>query len=82
MVWIWIHIRLRRIFNQSRAYILIKAISPSNQTWIEKHIQKCDVVLPLVAIATPATYVQNPIKVFELDFEANLAVIRLCVKYR
>lgn len=52
-----------------------------NQTWIEKHVQKCDVVLPLAAIATPATYVQNPIKVFELDFEANLAVIRLCVKY-
>lgn len=52
-----------------------------DQTWIEKHIQKCDVVLPLVAIATPATYVQNPIKIFELDFEANLAVIRLCVKH-
>ena len=35
----------------------------------------------LVAVATPATYVQNPLRVFELDFEANLAVIRLCVKY-
>jgi nucleoside-diphosphate-sugar epimerase len=40
------------------------------------------VVLPLVAIATPATYVREPLRVFELDFEANLAVVRLCVKHR
>ncbi len=29
-----------------------------NKEWIEYHVRKCDVVLPLVAIATPATYVQ------------------------
>jgi len=39
-------------------------------------------VLPLVAIATPATYVREPLRVFELDFEANLWVVRLCVKHR
>lgn len=50
--------------------------------WIEKQIKTCDVVLPLVAVATPATYVQNPLRVFELDFEANLAVVRLCVKHQ
>jgi nucleoside-diphosphate-sugar epimerase len=50
--------------------------------WIEDHIQKCDAVLPLVAIATPSTYVQNPLRIFELDFEANLAVVRLCVKHK
>lgn len=49
--------------------------------WVEYHVKKCDVVLPLVAIATPATYVQDPIRVFELDFEANLEIIRHCVKY-
>jgi len=53
-----------------------------NREWIEYHIKKCDVVLPLVAIATPATYVREPLRVFELDFEANLAMIRLCVKHR
>src|SRR5437899_2746006 len=46
--------------------------------WVTQHIKKCDVVLPLVAIATPASYVQNPLRVFELDFEANLDVIRQC----
>jgi nucleoside-diphosphate-sugar epimerase len=52
-----------------------------NREWIEYHIKKCDVILPLVAIATPATYVTDPLAVFELDFEANLEVVRACVKY-
>ncbi|MFT3801492.1 MAG: bifunctional UDP-4-keto-pentose/UDP-xylose synthase [Burkholderiaceae bacterium] len=52
-----------------------------NREWIEYHVKKCDVVLPLVAIATPATYVQQPLKVFELDFEANLPIVRACVRY-
>jgi nucleoside-diphosphate-sugar epimerase len=53
-----------------------------NQEWIEYHVKKCDVVLPLVAIATPATYVQAPLSVFQLDFEANLPIIKWCVKYK
>ncbi len=52
-----------------------------NKEWIEYHIRKCDTVLPLVAIATPATYVKDPLRVFELDFEANLPIVRSCVKY-
>ena len=53
-----------------------------NKEWIAYHVKKCDVVLPLVAIATPATYVNDPLRVFELDFESNLEVIRQCVKYK
>lgn len=49
--------------------------------WIEYHIKKCDMVLPLVAIATPIEYTRNPLRVFELDFEENLKIIRDCVKY-
>ena len=52
-----------------------------NKEWIEYNIKKSDVVLPLVAIATPATYVKEPLRVFELDFEANLPIVRACVKY-
>ena len=52
-----------------------------NKEWIEYHIRKCDTVVPLVAIATPATYVQDPLRVFELDFEANLPIVRSCVKH-
>ena len=53
-----------------------------NREWVEYHVKKCDVVLPLVAIATPASYVRAPLSVFELDFEANLPIIRACVRYK
>ncbi len=52
-----------------------------NKEWIEYHVRKCDTVIPLVAIATPATYVKQPIRVFELDFEANLPIVRACVRH-
>src|SRR5262249_42983213 len=52
-----------------------------NKEWIEYHIKKCDTVLPLVAIATPATYVKDPLRVFELDFEANLPIVRACLRH-
>lgn len=48
--------------------------------WVAQQVEWSDVVIPLVAIATPAVYVQNPLRVFELDFEANLEVIRHCVR--
>jgi nucleoside-diphosphate-sugar epimerase len=52
-----------------------------NKEWVEYHVKKCDAIVPLVAIANPAQYVTHPLRVFELDFEANLAVVRQCVKY-
>jgi len=53
-----------------------------NKEWVEYHVKKCDVILPLVAIATPSTYVQAPLRVFELDFEANLPIVRSAAKYK
>ena len=53
-----------------------------NKEWVAYHIKKCDVVLPLVAIANPALYVKDPLRVFELDFEANLPIVRQCVTYK
>ena len=53
-----------------------------NKEWIEYNVKKCDVILPLVAIATPATYVREPLRVFELDFEANLPIVRAAAKYK
>jgi len=34
------------------------------------------------AIATPSTYVKEPLRVFELDFEANLPIVRAAVKHK
>jgi nucleoside-diphosphate-sugar epimerase len=53
-----------------------------NREWIEYHVRKCDVVIPLVAIANPIQYGRDPLRVFEVDFEANLQVVRECVKYK
>lgn len=50
--------------------------------WVEYHVKKCDVILPLVAVATPSIYITNPLRVFELDFEANLPIVKHCVKYK
>lgn len=49
--------------------------------WMEFHVKKCDVILPLAAIATPATYVSDPLRIFRLDFEANLELIKHAVHY-
>lgn len=49
--------------------------------WLQYHIKKCDIILPLVAIATPIEYTRHPLRVFELDFEENLKIVRECVKY-
>lgn len=49
--------------------------------WIEEQIGLCDVVLPLAGIAKPAYYITNPLMTFELDFEQNLKIVRMCAKH-
>jgi nucleoside-diphosphate-sugar epimerase len=72
--------KLDQALNRPRFHFLEGDIA-INKEWIEYHIKKCDLVLPLVAIATPMTYVKQPLRVFELDFEENLRIVRQCVKY-
>lgn len=72
---------ISRFLDQARFHFVEGDISIHSE-WIEYHIKKCDVVLPLVAIATPIEYTRNPLRVFELDFEENLKIIRDCVKYK
>ncbi len=72
--------RIHEHIENSRFHFLEGDIS-INHEWIEYHVKKCDVILPLVAIATPKTYVEEPLRVFELDFEQNLRVIRQAVEY-
>ncbi len=72
--------RLGKSLDNPRFHFLEGDIS-INKEWIEYHIKKCDVIIPLVAIATPKQYVEDPIGVFNLDFEMNLNVVKHCVKY-
>ncbi len=72
--------KITRLLNRPDFYFDEGDIS-IHREWIEYHVRKCDVILPLVAIATPIEYTRNPIRVFNLDFEENLRVVRYCVKY-
>lgn len=49
--------------------------------WLEEQVAKSDVVLPFAGIAKPAYYLSNPLWTFELDFEQNLKIVRMCVKH-
>jgi nucleoside-diphosphate-sugar epimerase len=73
--------RISGLLNEPRFHFTEGDIT-INREWIAYHIKKCDVILPLVAIATPSTYVKEPLRVFELDFEANLPIIRAAVEYK
>ncbi len=59
----------------------IKADIKVDRQTCEELIKESDVIFPLVAIATPALYIKNPLAVYELDFEENMRLIKLCVKY-
>ena len=72
--------RLDRALHNPRFHFLEGDIS-INKEWIEYHIKKCDIIMPLVAIATPKLYVEDPIAVYNLDFEMNLNIVKQCVKY-
>ncbi|MBQ9527412.1 MAG: bifunctional UDP-4-keto-pentose/UDP-xylose synthase [Fretibacterium sp.] len=50
--------------------------------WIEDQVAQCDVVLPFAGVAKPAYYLSKPLWTFELDFEQNLKVVRMCAKHK
>lgn len=49
--------------------------------WLEEQVRSCDVVLPLVGIAKPAYYLKRPLLTYELDFEQNLKIVRMCAQH-
>lgn len=52
----------------------------TNKRFVNKLVARANVVVPLAGIATPKTYITDPLRVFEIDFEANLAIVRMCVE--
>jgi hypothetical protein len=55
-------------FEPISVFIFFEGYITINQEWIDFHVKKCDVVLSIEAIAIPATYFLEPLRVFELDF--------------
>jgi nucleoside-diphosphate-sugar epimerase len=50
----------------------------TDDEWMKDAIEKSDAVLPLAGIAKPAYYLSKPLWTFELDFEQNLKIVRMC----
>lgn len=73
--------RLQEYANNPRLERHEKDILKSND-WLDQQVARCDIVLPLAAIAQPGMYVTHPLKVFELDFESNLAVVKMCARHK
>jgi UDP-apiose/xylose synthase len=48
---------------------------------IARLIAKSDLVVDLVAYANPSMYVSSPLEVFDLNFDVNLAIARLCIEH-
>ena len=67
---------------QKRNFMFVRGDINIKSKWIESHIKKCDVIVPLVAIATPNMYVKDPYRIFQLNFESNLKIIKLIAKYK
>ena len=49
--------------------------------WIENCVRQCDIVFPLAAIVNPKACGEIPLRVFELNFEANLQIVRWAAEY-
>ena len=53
----------------------------NSHKYLQSLIKKVDIVVPLIAIATPQVYIKDPLRIFHLDFEENLKIIKICAKY-
>ena len=50
--------------------------------WLSEAVAAADVVFPLAGVAKPALYVKRPLYVYELDYEQNVKIARLCSEHR
>ncbi len=67
--------RIRHLLDHRR-FAFVHGDLRAEHATVDRLIVQSDVVLPLAAYATPATYVSDPIGTFELDFEETLRIVR------
>ena len=49
--------------------------------YIREQVKLSDIVLPFAGVAMPSYYITHPLWTFELDFEQNLKIVRMCAEY-
>lgn len=64
---------------QNERYSFVKGNIFKDDEWLRKAVKEADVVLPLAGVAKPGYYIEHPLETYELDFEQNLKIIRMCV---
>ena len=74
--------RLTPFLERPQFHFVTQDIQTCTPAWLEEKVEAADVILPLAAVANPALYVQKPLYVFQLDFEANLPLVRACVQLK
>lgn len=65
-------------FEENRNFSFTQGDIFTADEWLLQAITECDAVLPLAGIAKPAYYLSKPLWTFELDFEQNLKIVRMC----
>lgn len=65
-------------YGKSARYAFTKGDIFTADEWLHQAVEAADVVLPLAGIAKPAYYIKKPLWTFELDFEQNLKIVRMC----
>ena len=51
-----------------------------DKAFTEQLVREADVLVDLVAVASPKKYVDDPLGVFDLDFMENLRIVELCTE--
>ncbi len=69
-------------FKQNERFSFTQGDLFKMDAWLDEQVAECDVVVPLAGIAKPAYYVKRPLWTFELDFEHNLKIVRMCVEHK
>ena len=65
-------------YRENPRYAFTKGDIFTADEWLENAVKESDAVLPLAGIAKPAYYIKKPLWTFELDFEQNLKIVRMC----
>ncbi|WNO08358.1 bifunctional UDP-4-keto-pentose/UDP-xylose synthase [Teredinibacter sp. KSP-S5-2] len=52
------------------------------KNWVYQKISEADIIIPLAAIATPKSYVENPLGVYQSVFETNIWLIKECARLK
>jgi UDP-apiose/xylose synthase len=64
------------------AFTFHRANTMGSPKLLEELVRAGDIVVDLVAYANPSIYVESPLEVYRLNFEANLEIVNYCIRHQ